>query len=114
NLNHLFQTCQTGLGGEYGSIEETLAPVVLETVADWIAKRTGGQAQAASHARQAPPPTGSATPVRPSGARPAVAKPSSSSSPSPSHHPLEHSAVIFHDGQGVRNHTPVRHRLPVP
>jgi pimeloyl-ACP methyl ester carboxylesterase len=39
-LNHMFQTCQTGAISEYFSIEETLAPVVLETVADWIAKRT--------------------------------------------------------------------------
>jgi uncharacterized protein len=45
NLNHLFQTCKTGAGSEYGAIEETLAPVVLETVADWIAKRAGGQAK---------------------------------------------------------------------
>jgi uncharacterized protein len=45
NLNHLFQTCKTGAGSEYGAIEETLAPVVLETVADWIAQRTGGQAR---------------------------------------------------------------------
>jgi pimeloyl-ACP methyl ester carboxylesterase len=44
-LNHLFQTCKTGSGTEYGAIEETLAPVVLETVADWIAKRAGGQAR---------------------------------------------------------------------
>jgi pimeloyl-ACP methyl ester carboxylesterase len=41
DLNHLFQTCKTGALAEYGAIEETLAPVVLETVADWIAKRTG-------------------------------------------------------------------------
>jgi uncharacterized protein len=45
NLNHLFQTCTTGAASEYGAIEETLAPGVLETVADWIAKRTGGQAR---------------------------------------------------------------------
>jgi pimeloyl-ACP methyl ester carboxylesterase len=43
NLNHLFQTCKTGAVSEYGSIEETLAPVVLETIADWILKRTGRQ-----------------------------------------------------------------------
>jgi pimeloyl-ACP methyl ester carboxylesterase len=45
DLNHLFQTCKTGALAEYGAIEETLAPVVLETVANWIAKRTGGQAR---------------------------------------------------------------------
>lgn len=38
-LNHLFQTSETGLPNEYGKIEETIAPQVLETVADWILKR---------------------------------------------------------------------------
>jgi pimeloyl-ACP methyl ester carboxylesterase len=41
NLNHLFQTCKTGAVSEYGTIEETLAPVVLETIAGWIAKWRG-------------------------------------------------------------------------
>ncbi len=40
-LNHLFQTSQTGLPGEYGKIEETISPQVLETISDWILKRTG-------------------------------------------------------------------------
>jgi uncharacterized protein len=40
DLNHLFQTCRTGAVSEYAAIEETLAPVVLETIAQWIAKRT--------------------------------------------------------------------------
>ena len=39
-LNHLFQTSETGLPTEYGTIEETIAPKVLETIADWILKRT--------------------------------------------------------------------------
>jgi fermentation-respiration switch protein FrsA (DUF1100 family) len=39
-LNHLFQTSQTGSPAEYGKIEETIAPPVLETIADWILKRT--------------------------------------------------------------------------
>ncbi len=39
-LNHLFQTSETGSPGEYGTIEETIAPQVLETIADWIVKRT--------------------------------------------------------------------------
>jgi hypothetical protein len=39
-LNHLFQTSRTGALDEYGKIEETIAPTVLETVADWILKRT--------------------------------------------------------------------------
>jgi len=39
-LNHLFQTCQTGLPSEYGKIEETISPQVLQTVSDWILERT--------------------------------------------------------------------------
>lgn len=34
-LNHLFQTDATG-GKEYGAIEETLAPIALSTISDWI------------------------------------------------------------------------------
>lgn len=37
--NHLFQVCQTGSIKEYSRIEETISPVVLETVADWILKK---------------------------------------------------------------------------
>jgi uncharacterized protein len=40
NLNHLFQTCKTGAVSEYGAIEETISPAVLEMIADWILKRT--------------------------------------------------------------------------
>ena len=40
-LNHLFQTCTTGSLAEYGQIEETISPAVLEMIANWIAKRTG-------------------------------------------------------------------------
>lgn len=43
DLNHLFQTCKTGAVTEYATIEETLAPVVLETIAKWISSRTGGK-----------------------------------------------------------------------
>ena len=35
-LNHLFQTAQTGRMDEYGKIEETIAPVALETISGWI------------------------------------------------------------------------------
>jgi hypothetical protein len=35
-LNHLFQTATTGSPDEYGKIEETIAPVVLEKISDWI------------------------------------------------------------------------------
>jgi pimeloyl-ACP methyl ester carboxylesterase len=38
-LNHLFQTARTGGIGEYAQIEETMAPVVLRIVADWIRAR---------------------------------------------------------------------------
>lgn len=36
NLNHLFQTCQTGAVAEYSQIEETFSPAALEIVSDWI------------------------------------------------------------------------------
>lgn len=35
-LNHLFQHCKTGLPAEYGEIEETFSPEVLEIMAKWI------------------------------------------------------------------------------
>ncbi len=38
-LNHLFQTATTGAPSEYGTIEETMSPVALKTVSDWIAAR---------------------------------------------------------------------------
>lgn len=41
NLNHLFQTCKTGAVAEYGTIEETISPEVLQTIGDWIQQRTG-------------------------------------------------------------------------
>ena len=36
NLNHLFQTAQTGRISEYGSITETISPQVLEDMYNWI------------------------------------------------------------------------------
>ncbi len=42
-LNHLFQTCKTGAPSEYAQIEETMSPVVLSTIADWINKRTASK-----------------------------------------------------------------------
>jgi pimeloyl-ACP methyl ester carboxylesterase len=39
-LNHLMQTTTTGLPGEYGTIEETVSPVALTTVTDWVVKVT--------------------------------------------------------------------------
>ena len=40
-LNHLFQPADTGLMMEYGQIETTLDPAVIETVVDWVAARSG-------------------------------------------------------------------------
>jgi fermentation-respiration switch protein FrsA (DUF1100 family) len=39
-LNHLFQHTRTGLITEYGEIEETISPVALKTMSDWILKHT--------------------------------------------------------------------------
>ncbi len=38
-LNHLFQHAETGSLSEYGAIEETLSPEVLETIGNWIVTR---------------------------------------------------------------------------
>lgn len=38
-LNHLFQTSDTGLPDEYGEIEETMSPEVLDVILQWISKR---------------------------------------------------------------------------
>ena len=35
-LNHLFQTATTGLHIEYGQIEETMSPLALETISEWM------------------------------------------------------------------------------
>ncbi len=35
-LNHLFQHSQTGAVQEYGTIEETISPEVLQDIADFI------------------------------------------------------------------------------
>ncbi|HEX2204893.1 MAG TPA: alpha/beta fold hydrolase [Longimicrobium sp.] len=40
-LNHLFQTAATGAVSEYGTIEETLSPAVLDLVSGWILERFG-------------------------------------------------------------------------
>jgi fermentation-respiration switch protein FrsA (DUF1100 family) len=40
NLNHLFQPTKTGAPSEYAEIEETLAPIALQTIGDWIAAHT--------------------------------------------------------------------------
>ncbi len=38
-LNHLFQTCQTGAPDEYGKIEETISPIALKAISDWLVKQ---------------------------------------------------------------------------
>lgn len=38
SLNHLFQECETGAPSEYGKIEQTIAPVVLDAMSEWILK----------------------------------------------------------------------------
>jgi hypothetical protein len=40
DLNHLMQTANTGLPSEYAAIEETIAPVALETIVEWVAARS--------------------------------------------------------------------------
>ena len=39
-LNHLFQHAESGTPAEYGAIEETISPEVLQIIGDWIDKRT--------------------------------------------------------------------------
>ena len=39
-LNHFFQTCKTGSILEYGQVEETIAPIVLDTLTNWILETT--------------------------------------------------------------------------
>jgi pimeloyl-ACP methyl ester carboxylesterase len=38
-LNHLFQTANTGAPSEYVGIEETISPVALQLMSDWILER---------------------------------------------------------------------------
>lgn len=40
DLNHLFQTSVTGSPSEYAALTETMAPVALTTISDWIATQT--------------------------------------------------------------------------
>ncbi len=44
-LNHLFQTCKSGLVTEYGEIEETFAPIALQEISDWILDHVKNQPQ---------------------------------------------------------------------
>ncbi|MGA3019698.1 MAG: prolyl oligopeptidase family serine peptidase, partial [Bryobacteraceae bacterium] len=38
-LNHLFQTAKTGAVAEYAQIEETISPVALEKIGNWLLKQ---------------------------------------------------------------------------
>jgi hypothetical protein len=37
-LNHLFQECKNCTIKEYGELEQTISPVVLTTITDWLNK----------------------------------------------------------------------------
>ena len=39
DLNHLFQTAETGAVSEYAKIEETISPSALDVIGDWILER---------------------------------------------------------------------------
>ena len=39
-LNHLFQECETGAISEYATIEQTISPIVLNIISDWIKGQT--------------------------------------------------------------------------
>lgn len=39
NLNHLFQECETGSPREYKKIEQTVSPIALNKMADWIKEK---------------------------------------------------------------------------
>lgn len=40
NLNHLFQECKTGSPTEYGEIQQTISPQVLNEISAWILRQT--------------------------------------------------------------------------
>ncbi len=40
NLNHQFQNSETGAISEYAKIKETLSPLALDVVSDWILQHT--------------------------------------------------------------------------
>jgi fermentation-respiration switch protein FrsA (DUF1100 family) len=35
-LNHLFQECETGATSEYSTIEQTISPIALNEILDWV------------------------------------------------------------------------------
>ena len=40
SLNHLLQTAETGSISEYGKIEETISPIALHIIGEWIMEQT--------------------------------------------------------------------------
>ncbi len=40
NINHMFQSCNTGALMEYATIEETISPSALKAMSEWILART--------------------------------------------------------------------------
>lgn len=38
DLNHLFQTCNSGMPREYATLEETFSPIALIEISNWLAK----------------------------------------------------------------------------
>ena len=38
-VNHLFQTCKTCQASEYGELDETISPAVLEIISEWLTKK---------------------------------------------------------------------------
>jgi uncharacterized protein len=43
DLNHLLQTAETGLPGEYGKIEETISPSALHLISEWILEQVNAK-----------------------------------------------------------------------
>ena len=72
-LNHLFHTAQSGAPSEYGAIEETLSPVALNKISEWILKqvRAAPEPARSSETRSfaAPYPSAIRTASSPSGSR---------------------------------------------
>ncbi|HQW55592.1 MAG TPA: hypothetical protein PK076_05670, partial [Saprospiraceae bacterium] len=42
HLNHLFQESDSGLPSEYGTIEQTISPEVLQSIVSWLQRITNG------------------------------------------------------------------------
>lgn len=42
-LNHLFQTCEKCIPSEYGKLEETISPAVLDYINSWLEKNVKGK-----------------------------------------------------------------------